>query len=60
MNVKTNLLEEYVNFFESSLRELVKFVDSTKKKNTSFKIFLVLFDSIISLFIFFLFSKYPD
>ena len=43
MNIKTNLLEEYVNFAES-----------TKKQKNYFKIILILFASIIALF--FLFS----
>ena len=42
MNIKTNLLEEYVNF-----------VDNTKKQNKLFKILLYLF--VIVLCLFFLF-----
>ena len=42
MNIKTNLLEDYVNFF-----------DSTKKQNTSFKINVILFAKITTLFSFF-------
>ena len=41
MNIKTNLLEEYVNF-----------VDNTKKQNKYFKIFLFLIVIIMFLFIF--------
>ena len=41
MNIKTNLLEEYVNY-----------VDSTRKQNTCFKIIIFLFANII-LFVFF-------
>ena len=41
MNIKTNLLEEYVNF-----------VDNTKQQNKYFKIFLFLFVIIMFLFIF--------
>ena len=40
MNIKTNLLEEYVNF-----------VDTTKKQNKYFKIFLIVI--IVFLFLFF-------
>ena len=47
MNIKMNLLEEYVNF-----------VDTTKKQNTYFKIFIVLFVVIVSLFSFHLLFKY--
>ena len=43
MNIKTNLLEEYVNF-----------VDSTKKQNKYFKIDLSFTTIILSLFLFFL------
>ena len=42
MNIKTNLLEEYVNF-----------VDNTKKQNKYFKIFLFLIVKIMFLFLFF-------
>ena len=42
MNIKTNLLEEYVNF-----------VDITKKQNRYFKIILFLIAIIIFLFLFF-------
>ena len=41
MNIKTNLLEEYVNF-----------VDNTKKKNKYFKVFLFLIVIIMFLLIF--------
>ena len=44
MNIKTNLLEEYVNF-----------VDKTKKQNKYFEIFLFLIAIIMFLFLFFLF-----
>ena len=46
MNIKTNLLQEKFSF-----------VDSTKKENTYFKIFIVLFVIIISLFFFILLFK---
>ena len=42
MNLKTNLLEEYVNF-----------VDNTKKQNKYFKLFLFLIVIIMFLFLFF-------
>ena len=42
MNIKTNLLEEYVNF-----------VDNTKKQNKYFKLFLFLIVIIMFLFLFF-------
>ena len=42
MNIKTNLLEESINF-----------VDNTKKQNKYFKIFLFLFVVIMFLFLFF-------
>ena len=42
MNIKTNLLEEYVNF-----------VDNTKKQNKYFKIFITLIVIIMFLFLFF-------
>ena len=47
MNLETILLEEYVNF-----------VDTTKKQNKYFKIFLILIGIIIFLFSFFLLFKY--
>ena len=47
MNIKTSSLEEYVNF-----------VDTTKKQNKYFKIFIFLIAIIISLFLFFLLFKY--
>ena len=40
MNIKTNLLEEYVNF-----------VDNTKKQNKNFRIFLFLMVLIMFLFL---------
>ena len=42
MNIKTNLLEEYVNF-----------VDNAKKQNKYFRIFLFLMVLIMFLFLFF-------
>ena len=42
MNIKTNLLEEYVNF-----------VDSTKKQNEYFKLIIILIVVILCLFLFF-------
>ena len=42
MNIKTNLLEDYVNF-----------VDATKKQNKYFKITLFLIVLIVFLFLFF-------
>ena len=42
MNIKTNLLEEYVNF-----------VDNTKKQNKYFKISIILFVIIVFLFLFY-------
>ena len=47
MNIKTNLLEEYVNF-----------VDITKKQNRYFKNFIILIVIFIFLFLFFLLFKY--
>ena len=47
MNIKTNLLEEYVNF-----------VDNTKKQNKYFKIFLFLIVIIMFLFLCFGLFKY--
>ena len=47
MNIKTNLLEEYVNF-----------VDNTKKQNNYFKINLTLFVVILCLILFFVLFKY--
>ena len=44
MNIKTNLLEEYVNF-----------VDNTKKQNNCFKNIILLIMFILSLFLFFSF-----
>ena len=44
MNVKTKILEEYVNF-----------VDSTKKQNKYFKVIIILFVIILCLFLFFVF-----
>ena len=41
MNIKTNLLEEYINF-----------VDNTKKQNKYFKLFLFLIVVIMILFLF--------
>ena len=42
MNIKTSLIEEYVNF-----------VDRTKKQNKYFKIFIILIVIIMFLFLFF-------
>ena len=42
MNIKTNLLEEYVDY-----------VDNTKKQNKYFKLILILFAVILCLFLFF-------
>ena len=47
MNIKTNLLEEYVNF-----------VDNKKKQNKYFKIIITLFVVILCLILFFVFIKY--
>ena len=47
MNIKTNLLEEYVNFG-----------DNTKKQSKYFKIIIFLFVIILSLFLFFVLFKY--
>ena len=44
MNIKTKLLEEYVNF-----------VDNTKKQNKYFKIIIILIVIIMFLFLFFVF-----
>ena len=46
MNIKTNLLEEYVNF-----------VDNTKKQNRYFKI-IILIVVILCLFLFFVLFNY--
>ena len=47
MNIKTNLIEEYVNF-----------VDITKKQNRYFKLSINLIVIFIFLFLFFLLFKY--
>ena len=47
MNIQTNLLEDYVNF-----------VDTTTKRNTDFKITIIIFVVIVSLFLIFLSSEY--
>ena len=47
MNIKTHLLEQYVNF-----------VDVTKKQNKYFKIFLFVFVIIMCLLLFFVLFKY--
>ena len=47
MNIKTNLLEEYVNF-----------VDNTKKHNKYFTVFLFLIVIIMFLYLFFLLFQY--
>ena len=47
MNIKTNLLEEYINF-----------VDIIKKQSRYFKNFIILIVIIIFLFLFFLLFKY--
>ena len=47
MNIKTKLLEEYVNF-----------VDNTKKQNKYFKITLILFVVILFLFLSFVLFNY--
>ena len=46
MNIKTNLIEEYVNF-----------VDTTKKQNKYFKIIKISFAVILCLFLFFVLFK---
>ena len=48
MNIKTILLEEYVNF-----------VDNTKKRTKYFKIILIVFVVILCLFLFFVLFNYP-
>ena len=54
MNIKTNLLQDYVDFVESSLRKHAKSYDNiTMKKNTYFETIVVLFVIILSLFLFF-------
>ena len=47
MNIKTNLLEEYVNF-----------VDNTKKQNKYFKLIITLFVVILCLILFFVLFKH--
>ena len=47
MNIKTHLLEEYVNF-----------IDNTNKQNKYFKIILTLFVVILCLFLFFVLFNY--
>ena len=47
MNIKTNLLDEYVNF-----------VDNTKKQNEHFKIIEILFVVTLCLFLFSVSFKY--
>ena len=47
MNIKTNLLEEYVNF-----------VDNTKEQNKCFKLILFLIVIFMSLILFFVLFKY--
>ena len=47
MSIKTNLLEDYDSY-----------VDSTKKQNTCFKMFIGLFVIIVSLFSFYFVCKY--
>ena len=49
MNIKTNLLEEYINF-----------VDNTKKQNKYFKLFLFLIAIIVFLFLCFALFKYSS
>ena len=49
MNIKTNLLEEYVNF-----------VDNTKEQNKHFKIFLFVIAINMFLFLFFVLFKYSS
>ena len=49
MNIKTNLLEEYVNF-----------VDNTKKQNKHFKLFSFLIVIIMFLFLCFVLFKYKS
>ena len=47
MNIRTNLLEEYINF-----------VDTTKEQNKNFKIIIILFVVIFCLFLFFVLFYY--
>ena len=47
MNIKTNLLEEYVNF-----------VDNTKKQNKYFKLILIFFVVILCSILIFVLFKY--
>ena len=59
MNIKTNLIEEYVDYVDRSLRENANFVDTTTTQNKLyFNIIMVLIDIILSLFIVFLLFKY--
>ena len=47
MNIKTNLLEDYILF-----------IDTTTKQNTYFRVFKILIAFITTLFLFFLSFKY--
>ena len=58
MNNRTNLLEDYVNYVNRSLRDNADFVDVTKEQNKYFKTIIVLLVIIVSLFLFFLLLIY--
>ena len=49
MNIKTNLLDEYVNF-----------VEKTKKQNKYFKVFIILFVVILCSILFFVLFNYSS
>ena len=52
MNIKTNLIKDYVDYADRSLREHANFVHTTKKQNIYFILIIILFTIITSIFIF--------
>ena len=50
VNIKTNILEDYVDYFNRSLREHANFVDTTRQQNIYYKIINFLVAIIVSLF----------
>ena len=58
MNIIPNLLEDYVDYVNRSLREHANFVDTTTRQHIYFKKFLFLVVVIISLFFLCLLFKY--
>ena len=58
MNIRTILIERYVNFVDSMLCEHARCENTAKKNNTYFKTFIVLIFNIASMYSLFLLFLY--